>query len=252
VSGRRALASGVAAAAVYAALAALSGWLSPLARGPLLDGLGPPLPYRWVSPPPELADGNVPPSAGVFRVELGPGGSKPATFVTSDNQVTLIVPADAIGPRAGARAVEVRVDPLDPSTLPSPGGDLRVFGNAYRIRAVYRPSGGPVRALRERLQVILVYPVTANLYTNRPVVLSSPDGTSWRNVDGSHSGAQQQIAAEVAELGFLEVAGALATVSPTTAPPTAGGANTLAIGLLVAAACMGLLGVGLILRGRGP
>jgi hypothetical protein len=30
---------------------------------------------------------------------------------------------------------------LDPATLPPPGDDLTVFGNAYAITATYQPSG---------------------------------------------------------------------------------------------------------------
>ena len=74
---RRLVLGGLAVAIAYAALAGLSGWLSPLARGPLLDGLGPPQPYRWVNPPPALASTNQPPSSAVFHVPLDANGSRP-------------------------------------------------------------------------------------------------------------------------------------------------------------------------------
>ena len=51
------------------------GHLSSLAKGPLLDGIGPPQPYRWVNPPPDLAATNQPPWSGVFHVPLKVGGS---------------------------------------------------------------------------------------------------------------------------------------------------------------------------------
>jgi hypothetical protein len=48
---------GLAAAATFVLGAWMSGALSPLARRPILDGAAT-LPYRWVSPPPDLASTN--------------------------------------------------------------------------------------------------------------------------------------------------------------------------------------------------
>ena len=48
MSRRAALLVGALCLTAYAGLAALSGHLSPLARGPLLDGIGPPQDYRCV------------------------------------------------------------------------------------------------------------------------------------------------------------------------------------------------------------
>src|SRR2546427_2436526 len=110
---RRALAIGSVAVATYAMLAAISGRLSPLARGPLLDGIGPAQPYRWVNPPPDLAATNVEPSSGVFSLELDANGVRPKVLVTSDNQATINVPAGAIAAHPGARSVEVMVTPVD-------------------------------------------------------------------------------------------------------------------------------------------
>ena len=46
MSRRAALVVGLLCATAYVGLATLSGHLSPLARGPLLDGIGPPQDYR--------------------------------------------------------------------------------------------------------------------------------------------------------------------------------------------------------------
>ena len=69
---RRALLFGLGAAVLYVAGTALSGSLGPLARRPLLDGFAPPQPYRWVSPPPNLAAGNKPPASAVVSLQLDP------------------------------------------------------------------------------------------------------------------------------------------------------------------------------------
>ena len=101
----RTIAAGIAIVAFYAATAWLSGQLSPLARRPLLDGLAPPTPYRWVDPPPELASTNLAPAPGTFRVELGTRGSLTAVLTTTDAQVTLILPKGSFAPAEGERAI---------------------------------------------------------------------------------------------------------------------------------------------------
>jgi hypothetical protein len=255
VSRRSAIVAGVVSVAVYAVLAALSGHLSPLARGPLLDGIGPPQPYRWVAPPPDLAPDNQAPSSGVFHVPLDAGGSAQSAFVTSDNQVTIIVPEGAFVSKPGQIEVTLIVDPLDPATLASPGAGLTIFGNAYRFRAAYQPSGDKA-PLKLPLDVILLYPVTPNLHASVHQLHASPDGKTWTAQEGSDSLAQQQAEGPMPTLGFVVVAGepGASTITPagsTGGSSGSGGSTSTAIVLIVLAACVGLIGLGLIVRGRG-
>ena len=251
VSRRTALSSGTAAVVVYLALAALSGHLSPLARGPLLDGIGPPQAYNWVNPPPDLAPTNQQPSSGVFHVPLDANGSRPEVFVTSDNQVTVIVPKQAFDLKAGQIEVTLSVTPLDPAKLSSPGTTLTIFGNAYRLKAAYQPSGEPVSPASP-LDLVLIYPVTPNLHAATHQLYTSPDGKTWSKQEGSDSLAQQQAEGPMPSLGDVLVAGEAGapTVTPTTG--SGGSSSSTAIVLLVVAACIGLMGLGLIVRGRGP
>lgn len=252
MSRRSAVVAGLASVIVYAALAALSGHLSPLARGPLLDGIGPPQAYRWVDPPPDLASNNQPPSSGVFHVPLDADGSRPEVFVTSDNQVTVVVPKGAFDSEPGQIEVTLKVDPLDPATLKSPGEHLTIFGNAYRLQATYQPSGDEATVALP-LDVILLYPVTPNLHASVHKLYTSPDGKKWAAQEGSDSLAQQQAEGPMPTLGLVEVAG-----EPGTSPITpaggsgggSGGSSSTAIVLIVLAACVGLIGLGLIVRGR--
>jgi hypothetical protein len=247
---RRAVAiSGVAVVVAYLGLALSSAELSPLARGPLLDGLGPLAPYRWVTPPPELADTNQPPSSGRFDVTLGAQGSEPATFVLSDNQATFILPEGVFRAKAGQIQVRLRVDPVDPATLGPPPSGTTVFGNAYRLRASYQPSGEPVTELRAPIDAYLVYPVTATLTSANHQVATSGDGRAWTLEDGTDSHALQQVEGPVPALGYVQVVGVLGSPSPSTSG-AGGNSRALALGLIVAAVCVGLLGVGLILRSR--
>lgn len=247
----RALAMGLGLVALYVGLAAWSGRLSPLARGPMLDGLGP-LNYRWVSPPPELASTNQPPSAGRFDLPLREGGLGSQVVFTSDNQVTVTVDEESIGPAQGQRSVELTVEPLDPAELAPPGGELAAFGNAYRLAATYRPSGDRIRRLGAPLTVTLLYPATAGLHATQHDVLWSADGRAWEPLETTDSPAAQQAAAPVPALGYVLVAG-VPVPSPSTEPATPvaeGGTPPLAVALLVGAGVALLIGIGLLIRSR--
>jgi hypothetical protein len=248
-SGRRALASGLALVAVWAGLAAWSGHLSPLARLPLLDGLGPAAPYRWVDPPPELAADNQPPSAGEFTLDLDADGVRGQVLITSDNQVTVIVADGAIGPREGEQSVTLSVEPLDPATLPAPGGGLATFGNAYGLSAAYEPSGAPVKELDGEIDLILLYPVTPNVHATTHTMLRSATSASWKDLESTDSAAQQQVQARIPGLGTFVVAGVPAP-SPVAPAEGGGGSNTTAVVLLVLAGCTLLVGIGFLLRSR--
>jgi hypothetical protein len=249
VSRRTIVATGIAIVGLYAALAVISGRLSPLARGPLLDGIGPPQPYRWVNPPPDLASANLPPSSGAFHVPLDPNGSRAEVFVTSDNQVTVIVPKGAFDPKVGQIEVTLSVAPLDPATLPSPGSKLTIFGNAYRLKAAYQPSGADA-PLALPLDLVLLYPVTTNLHASLHQLYVSPDKQTWAAQEGSDSIAQQQAEGPMRQLGYVLVAGKSGT-STITPAPTGSSGSSIAIVLIVLAACVGLIGMGLLVRGRG-
>jgi hypothetical protein len=243
---RRALAVGIVVIAIYSALAAWSGQLSPLARGPLLDGLAP-VNYRWVNPPPELATTNQEPSSGVFGLEMGPKGVEGKVVFTSDNQVTVIVTTGSIAPKAEQQSVDLSVTPVDPATLSPPGDGLSVFGNAYRVEATYRPSGKAARNqdITEPFDIILVYPSTSTLHATSHEIVYSADGTTWERLETMDTITFQQAEASVPGVGALMVAGS-AAASP--GPGTGGGSTTLATALLVAAGCILLIGVALLIR----
>jgi len=252
VNRRRLVLGGLAVAIAYAALAGLSGWLSPLARGPLLDGLGPPQPYRWVNPPPALASTNQPPSSAVFHVPLDANGSRPEVFVTSDNQITIIVPAKVFALKPGQIEVTLSVKPVDPARLSPPGDKLTAFGNAYQLHAAYQPSGQVVD-LALPIEIVLVYPVTSTLLLHGTThqIATSPTGKSWTPQEGTDSIVQQQTEGPMTELGYVMAVGKQPprTASASAAPSSTGG-RSLTLILVVAAACVGLVGLGLIVRGR--
>jgi hypothetical protein len=247
--GRRALIAGIAVIGVYTALAGWSAHLSPLARGPLLDGLAP-TNYRWVDPPPDLASINQPPSSGEFPLTLGPKGVEGSVVFTSDNQVTVIVEGGSITARKDQEKVVLAVTPLDPATLPPPPDGLTVFGNAYEIGGTYQPSGDAVRNadITEPFDIILTYPATAILHATSVELLYSASGTDWEPIDSSDSASSQQAEGNVPGVGWVVVAGEETSASP--ASPGSTGTGTVATVLLVTAGCVLLLGIALLIRSR--
>jgi hypothetical protein len=192
---------------LYLAGAVVSGRASILARRPLLDGLAPPTPYRWVNPPPEQAANNKPPASTRFTVELTAQGSRLGAFSTSDGQINLVLSEGAIPARPGQTGVEVAVDPIDPATLgPAPSG-LIVAGNAYRIQASYRPSGRKVETLGGQSSVGLVYPLLATAVADPGghQVLSSAAGQAWEALQSTDTPGTHQVSARLARTGYIIV-----------------------------------------------
>jgi hypothetical protein len=245
--------AGIAIVAIYLVLAAVSGRLSPLARRPLLDGLGPLQAYRWVSPPPDLAPTNVTPSPLTFSLPLTAEGAQGGTHPSGDGQITVIVPNGSIGPHGADTSVRFDVTPVDPATLQKLGDDLAPFGNAYRMKATYLPSKTPVRGLAGTLDVVLIYPITVTLHTATHEIVSSPDGKRWTVRKGNDFVATQQVESVVPELGYVVVAGVPGPAPVSVTPvPSGAGSNAVALGLIVAAGCALLVGLGLVLRNRRP
>ena len=204
---RRALVVGLSVVAAYLVLAAVSGKLTPLARGPLLDGFAPPPPYNFVSPPPDLASTNKRPAAGKFTISLDPiAGSEPKVVATTDFQASIALAQGAIAPHAGDSSASLAITPMAPgSSVALPSG-LQMAGNVYRFTATYRPSGDPVTRLRQDAQLVLAYPLRAHTLAFRHTLLRSPDGRSFTAVSTTDSIAQQLVQGNVQELGYFAVA----------------------------------------------
>ena len=242
---RVALLAGVGIVVLYLAGAAVSGQDSILARRPLLDGLAPPTPYRWVNPPRELAAANKPPTSTRFSVKLQADGSRLGAFSTNDGQINLVLSEGAVPPKSGQTEVEVAVDPVDPATLEPPSSGLVVAGNAYRIQATYRPSGAKVEALGGQSSVGLVYPLLATAVADvgGHVVLSSPDGRTWKQLASTDTPGTHQVSARLTRTGYV-----LVGVAPSAAG-SQGGSRTRIL-LLGSAIAVVIVAAAVLLRLR--
>jgi len=159
----RALAWGLAAAAVYLGVALLS-WPGPVRL--LYDGLVPLPAYRWVRPPAALAHDNQPPDSAEAVLGFGPQGSPAVEVTTDDDQAIATFPAGAVAPRADGSPVRVTIVPVDPAALPAAPSGSRFDGNLYRIDASYVNSNTTAPLLRP-VTVVLRYPLHARRMLRR-------------------------------------------------------------------------------------
>jgi hypothetical protein len=234
VRGRRALAGGFVLTGLYLALASVSAHVSPLDRRPLLDGLAPPPPYRWVSPPPGGASAGRP-SSGSGSFTLAPGsGLSGGVVSTGDLQATVVLPSGAAPAIAGARSVVVAIRPvaaLSPLSIPK---GLTITGNLYLVRVTLAPSGGAVARLDKAAEYQLVYPSEPNPL--RHTMLHSPDGRTWTALTTSDQVTLQRVTANSRQVGYF------AAAESNTPAPGAGFSAGRYVDWLV----VGLLGIAVL------
>ena len=110
---------------------------------PIYDGIVvPPAPYRYESPPPNLANGNQPPLSGQ-SILPAPGGQVAGGGVTTDDQqVITFWGVGTFRVPAGASDAKCTIVPV--ANPPPPPAGLEIRGNVYRIACVGEPGNGPV------------------------------------------------------------------------------------------------------------
>lgn len=198
----RVLAAGGALALLYVAVVVLTAALSPRPVRPLFDGFAPPEPYRWVSPPPDLAEGNEQPDSARREVALDPqAGSEISNVTTSDGQALVSLELGSVAPHAPDTAVAVELVPVDPTTVaPLPDG-LRPAGNAYRVTFAYQPSGTPVTTLDPTGDIGLSAAATSDT-----MLFSPATGAAWQVIESRPYGTTHGQSGILESPGFYLVA----------------------------------------------
>ena len=142
------------------------------AAPPVFDGIVvPPEPYRWVSPPPNLAAGNKPPLPGEVTLPVQNGQVAGGGPQTGDSQVVMYFGPGTFKAPAGAQSVKCTIEPeTNPPAAPS-GIDIR--GNVYRINCVGQPGNGPVG-------VTAIYHLTMRFPPGAFKEIQYNDGSGWR------------------------------------------------------------------------
>jgi hypothetical protein len=223
---RAGLAWGAIFVAAYVATVALSmsgGWPARL----LFDGVGPPNPYAWVSPPPDRVATNQKPQSARRTAKLTAAGSPGLSVSTPDGQAALVAPKGAFPPAAGQPSVLITITPSDPAHLGPPPAGLLYQGNAYTFDARYQRSGDPA-PLVQPVSVLLQYPVHATVILRR-------DGQTWTPLKSTPVPASLQVFGDTTKIGVLVAAGPKPATKRNLLPYISGGAILLAaVGGLIA------------------
>ena len=191
--------SGAAAVVVYVTTALVVAHGGRVVPRPLYDGLAPAAPYRFVSPPPDLAPDNELPEPGKGVVDLTKDGSAPTSISTGDGQLQVVLQEGTFAAKKKEKAVVVDITALVPPTPLDVGGGLRIEGNAYRVDATYRKSGDVAEVKRD-LTIVLRFP-------NNATVMMRRQGAGWKRLTTQISAASLQLFAATDELGMFVATG---------------------------------------------
>ena len=166
-------------------------------RPPVYDGFPPPVdPYRWESPPPNLAAGNKPPLAATVTLSVVGGQVEGGSLGTDDNQIAIYFGLGTFKAPPGTRTVSCTMAP-DPNP-PAPPPGVEIHGNVYRIGCVAQPGGAPV-------VVASGYHITLRFPPGAFSEIQYDDGTGWRALP-TRRGATGTSYASVTASGFGEFA----------------------------------------------
>jgi hypothetical protein len=227
---RLALLAAAAAAYVFGA------WL--VAPG-FFDGFAPAQPYHWVSPPPELRNGNQPPSGGRTTIAVQNGVAQAGHLYTGDQQAAVTFPSQSFEVPADRSPITLQIQPV--ATYPDLGGVVPA-GNVYLVTGSTRLISPVIVTLR--------YGSQQSGPPSQVFAAGSPS-SGWRPLVPVNTGVPYTVAASTQALGYFVVG---FPPAPSQAPAPASGAGGPPLGLVVAVAAAALIvagGVPLIMvRGR--
>ncbi len=172
------------------------------------DGIAPPQPYRWVSPPPQFKGSNQQPLTGHGSVKVaGNGVVDPGSIFTQDGQAAVsFIPGAFVAP-ADRSSVTIDIKPV--AQFPDPDG-------THLATNVYCVTGSSTLTSGKDVLVTLQYsdqlPAPSDIYEYQG------DGP-WQKIGNTGAAAPFYIAVRATSLGCF--AGGF----PTNAGQTASGAR---------------------------
>ena len=199
------------------------------------DGIAPPAPYRWVSPPPQFRSSNQQPLSGHATVRVATNGQvDPGSVFTQDGQAALsFVPGSFVAPPDRS---PVAIDIKPQATFPDPGGQLQLVTNVYCFTSSSALVSGKDPLVTLQFSTSVAQPNDVYEYQG--------DGP-WRKIGNTGSAAPYYIAARITALGCF------AGGSPPTAkaPPNSP-SQSLPIVAALAVAIVVLAGIPLLVLRR--
>lgn len=221
------------AAAAYVAVA----WV---VQPGFFDGIAPPAPYRWVSPPPQFQSSNQPPLPGHGTLKVASNGVvDPGTIFTGDGQASIsFVPGSFEAP-PDRSPISVEIRPT--ANFPQPSG-ITLVTNVYCFTASAPLSSGKQALITLRLSDQMPTPSTVYGYR---------DQGPWEDVGSTGSAAAFSISTRTSWLGCF-AAGYPSNVRQTAQGARLGGGQALPIVVAGAIVVVILAGLPLaLLRRRG-
>ncbi len=204
------------------------------------DGIAPPQPYRWVSPPPQFRSSNQQPLSGHQAVRVASNGKvDPGSVFTQDGQAAIsFVPGAFVAPSNGS---PVTIDVKPQTTFPDPGG-THLSTNAYCVTSTSPLAAGQ--------QVLVTLQFSDQLPAPSDVYEYQADGP-WQKIGSTGSAAPYYISARSSALGCY-AAGYPANAKQAAQGARVSGGQTVPIVVALAILVVVLAGIPLaVLRRRG-
>jgi hypothetical protein len=202
------------------------------------DGIAPPQPYRWVSPPPQFANNNQPPENGHATVKVGTNGVvDPGSVFTQDGQAALSFVAGAFVPPADRSPVAI--DIKTQASFPDPGA-VHIATNVYCITST--------SALAQGKDVLVTLQYSGNLPAPSDIY-EYQNGGAWQKIGSTGSAAPYYVAARSTALGCY-AGGYPANARQTSQGATVGGGQTLPIVVALVILIVVLAGIPLAVMRR--
>lgn len=232
-------------AALFLALAAAAYVVAAWSTVPgFFDGLAPPGPYRWVSPPAQFRQSNQAPLEGHGTLPVGPGAQvAPGTVQTQDGQAAVTFTQGAL--RAPDDGSPVAIHIIPQRTYPNPG-NIELSTNVYCITA---PT--PMVPGRDAL-LTLTYsdgvPAPSDIFSYQPGARAS-----WQRLGTTGTAAPYSIAVRTMSLGCF-AAGTVKSSNgggQTSSSPLGGQTLPILVAVLIVLLLLAALPI-VVLRRRTP
>ena len=203
------------------------------------DGIAPPQPYRWVSPPPQFKSNNQQPLPGHSTIRVGSNGVvDPGNVFTQDGQSAIsFVPGAFVAP-PDRSPVTIDIKPV--AQFPDPG-PIHMSTNVYCVT-----SSSPMTQGKD---VLMTLQFSDQLPAPGDVYEYQNDGP-WQKIGNTGTAAPFYVSARATALGCF-AAGYPANANQSAAGARVGGGQTLPIIVAIAILVVVLAGVPLaVLRRR--
>jgi hypothetical protein len=159
------------------------------------DGFGGAVPYHWVNPPPQFANGNQQPAPGHDSIKIGAGGqSEPATVPTDDPfapQCLLSLTPGALQTAPDRSPVVVDIKPV--AAFPPPPAGIKFLTNVYVVTA----SQPLVKDAIVTLSFSDGQPAPTTIYR------AEQNGGSWTDIGSTGASAPWSISVKTGKLGYF-------------------------------------------------